>query len=471
MEVSSFSDSNGIPYGEVNQLGGVFVNGRPLPNSVRVRIVEMANLGIRPCDISRQLKVSHGCVSKILARYQETGSILPGAIGGSKPRVTTPKVVGKIREYKHKDPGIFAWEIRDKLLQERICDKYNVPSVSSISRILRNKIGPLSQPYDSMLASAATSSSSFNDDEADDEHYQFNTEINYNNIATHFMNHQVGHDEVGTKLEAAKSPINSSGSSSSSLSDSKHNISSPDHHFSHQSNISLSSLSSTSSSSSSASQQLTQELGEVSPPNRSTPASHDSGNLLSNESIKTESKYEFFDNWSTGQASSPSAAAKTAYTNPFNTYNNMYNMYHHQQQQQNSFIQQQGFNQQQYTGYAGNAGVYQGFNSNPNIIDYSRQSYVPLSNHVGQQHHHTAAYSPTTNPMNDYSSLFRLPTTTTAGHGAYPIYSTPTVVSASSSTSSSPPPAPTNVRVSNAAMSGYYSSPNYYNVPMTQQAS
>ncbi|XP_035715303.1 paired box pox-meso protein [Folsomia candida] len=130
-------------YGEVNQLGGVFVNGRPLPNPVRLRIIELAQLGIRPCDISRQLRVSHGCVSKILARYHETGSILPGAIGGSKPRVTTPKVVGYIKELKQKDPGIFAWEIRDRLLSDGVCDKYNVPSVSSISRILRNKIGGL----------------------------------------------------------------------------------------------------------------------------------------------------------------------------------------------------------------------------------------------------------------------------------------------------------------------------------------
>ncbi|XP_028293650.1 paired box protein Pax-9 [Gouania willdenowi] len=132
-------------FGEVNQLGGVFVNGRPLPNAIRLRIVELAQLGIRPCDISRQLRVSHGCVSKILARYNETGSILPGAIGGSKPRVTTPTVVKHIRTYKQRDPGIFAWEIRDRLLADGVCDKFNLPSVSSISRILRNKIGNLTQ--------------------------------------------------------------------------------------------------------------------------------------------------------------------------------------------------------------------------------------------------------------------------------------------------------------------------------------
>jgi len=48
--------------------------------------------------------------------------------------------VDAIRAYKDKDQGIFAWEIRDKLLTDVICDKYNVPSVSSISRILRNKL-------------------------------------------------------------------------------------------------------------------------------------------------------------------------------------------------------------------------------------------------------------------------------------------------------------------------------------------
>ena len=65
----------------------------------------MSKDGIRPCDISRELRVSHGCVSKILTRfvnrvllknlniirYEETGSVNPGVIGGSKPKVATPK--------------------------------------------------------------------------------------------------------------------------------------------------------------------------------------------------------------------------------------------------------------------------------------------------------------------------------------------------------------------------------------------
>nr|AAB70246.1 paired box protein [Paracentrotus lividus] len=129
------SDAEGV-----NQLGGCFANGRPLPIQIRQQIVELAREGVRPCDISRQLKVSHGCVSKILVRFYETGSIKPGVIGGSKPKVATGEVVNKIADYKRDNPTIFAWEIRDRLLSENVCVKDTVPSVSSINRILRNKI-------------------------------------------------------------------------------------------------------------------------------------------------------------------------------------------------------------------------------------------------------------------------------------------------------------------------------------------
>ncbi|CAG9861598.1 unnamed protein product [Phyllotreta striolata] len=135
---------SGYPFqgqGRVNQLGGVFINGRPLPNHIRLKIVEMAAAGVRPCVISRQLRVSHGCVSKILNRYQETGSIRPGVIGGSKPRVATPEVETRIEQYKRENPSIFSWEIRDRLIKEGICDRSSAPSVSAISRLLRGKGG------------------------------------------------------------------------------------------------------------------------------------------------------------------------------------------------------------------------------------------------------------------------------------------------------------------------------------------
>ncbi|VDK73652.1 unnamed protein product [Onchocerca ochengi] len=122
----------------VNQLGGVFVNGRPLPDSTRQKIVDLAHQGARPCDISRILQVSNGCVSKILCRYYESGTIRPRAIGGSKPRVATVSVCDKIESYKREQPSIFAWEIRDKLLHEKVCSPDTIPSVSSINRVLRN---------------------------------------------------------------------------------------------------------------------------------------------------------------------------------------------------------------------------------------------------------------------------------------------------------------------------------------------
>jgi paired box protein 3/7 len=59
-------------------------------------------------------------VSKILNRYQETGSIRPGVIGGSKPKSASPDIEKKIESYRQENPGVFSWEIRDRYASSRI---------------------------------------------------------------------------------------------------------------------------------------------------------------------------------------------------------------------------------------------------------------------------------------------------------------------------------------------------------------
>ncbi|KAG0416825.1 hypothetical protein HPB47_006112 [Ixodes persulcatus] len=122
----------GPVYLATSRLGGDSMGpGRVLP--------DLTPYSLRPYDFARHLLSSQNAVSKILGRYYETGSLRPGVIGGSKPKVATPVVVAKIEQYKRENPTIFAWEIRERLISEGVCSNNTAPSVSSINRILRNR--------------------------------------------------------------------------------------------------------------------------------------------------------------------------------------------------------------------------------------------------------------------------------------------------------------------------------------------
>jgi len=88
-------------HGGVNQLGGMFISGRPLPENVRQCIVGLAEQGVRSCDISRRLRVSHACVSKILGRFapstviiQLTGSVHISSISINRQVATVLRSLG-----------------------------------------------------------------------------------------------------------------------------------------------------------------------------------------------------------------------------------------------------------------------------------------------------------------------------------------------------------------------------------------
>lgn len=123
----------------MNQLGGAYINGKPLPKEVRHEIITLALQGFRPCDISRRLRITHGCISKLLSKYRKTGSIQPGGEGVGRPRVITPHIAQRIKQYTQQQPGLYSWEIRERLVQENVCSRENIPSLSSISRLLKNK--------------------------------------------------------------------------------------------------------------------------------------------------------------------------------------------------------------------------------------------------------------------------------------------------------------------------------------------
>jgi paired box protein 3/7 len=95
----------------------------------------------RPCHISRQLRVSHGCVSKILYRFDQTGTVAPGQIGGAskQSRKLVENMEQKALEIHQKNPDIPAAQIRGLLMAGGSCDRATAPSTHSIAKLIRNQ--------------------------------------------------------------------------------------------------------------------------------------------------------------------------------------------------------------------------------------------------------------------------------------------------------------------------------------------
>ncbi|KAK6752582.1 hypothetical protein RB195_003788 [Necator americanus] len=62
-----------------NLYGRPYCPGRPLSMAERRRIIELHMSGMKVNAISKTLCISHGCVSKIISRYRQTGILSPAS--------------------------------------------------------------------------------------------------------------------------------------------------------------------------------------------------------------------------------------------------------------------------------------------------------------------------------------------------------------------------------------------------------
>ena len=116
--------------------------GKALPDKVRQEIIEkwLNNEGI--AEISRQLVLPYKSVSNIVDLWITTGSTKPRSPQRVGIRTARTDDVITYTEYmKINKPSTYAKEIRQQLEKDSVCLPENVPSNSSISRILKSDLG------------------------------------------------------------------------------------------------------------------------------------------------------------------------------------------------------------------------------------------------------------------------------------------------------------------------------------------
>ena len=129
-----------------NHLGGIYKQGKPIPEDVREKMVQLDAQGITHTQISNQLKIPQSTVHTILKKYQQTGSIKP-CKPIHKGKVITPLVTYAINTYISNNPGITARQVKDKLLEDCVCYENNVPSLTIICKTIQHIV--FSKSYNS----------------------------------------------------------------------------------------------------------------------------------------------------------------------------------------------------------------------------------------------------------------------------------------------------------------------------------
>ena len=115
--------------------------GRALPYNIRKDIVDLWLNNKRPNEIASEFKLPPRTIHNIIEKFIDTDGNLELSKAGKFRSAWTDDVITYIEYTKKTKPSTYAAEIQRGLEENNICLPENIPSTSSISRVLRDDLG------------------------------------------------------------------------------------------------------------------------------------------------------------------------------------------------------------------------------------------------------------------------------------------------------------------------------------------
>ena len=100
-------------------------------------------VGEGPSAISRSVRVTKGAVWKIIRHYETYGTYDAFSQGGRtySSKLSDDVLLESIELFKLTKPCMYSREIRERLLNDGLCDRRSIPALSTIQEAISRKIG------------------------------------------------------------------------------------------------------------------------------------------------------------------------------------------------------------------------------------------------------------------------------------------------------------------------------------------
>ncbi|XP_031557587.1 paired box protein Pax-8-like [Actinia tenebrosa] len=121
----------------INHQGGIYDNGKELPQIYRERILDLNHQGLSQRAIADEMRISIGYVNKVVRHYDEHNTSLPQSRRCPPREIVIPEVAEYVEVEKLCQPSIYTSEIKHRLLLDGVSLPGNLPSDSAIRKCVR----------------------------------------------------------------------------------------------------------------------------------------------------------------------------------------------------------------------------------------------------------------------------------------------------------------------------------------------